>query len=123
MSKAISWQAKKRGTPEAESLDVSSRASEVSFSVPTTSIHKVEADGVRVFYRAAGDPAAPVILLLHGFPASSFMFRELIPRLAIVTASSHQISRVSDLRRFRPNERIFIHSTDWPRQSEPSRKR
>src|SRR5215469_12450019 len=83
MSKAISWQAKKRGTPEAESLDVSSRASEVSFSVPTTSIHKVEADGVRVFYRAAGDPSAPVVLLLHGFPASSFMFRELIPRLAI----------------------------------------
>jgi pimeloyl-ACP methyl ester carboxylesterase len=35
-----------------------------------------------VFYRAAGDSAAPVILLLHGFPASSFMFRELIPRLA-----------------------------------------
>ena len=52
------------------------------FSFPVTSIHKVEADGVRVFYRAAGDPNAPVVLLLHGFPASSFMFRELIPRLA-----------------------------------------
>jgi pimeloyl-ACP methyl ester carboxylesterase len=47
-----------------------------------TSIHKVEADGVNVFYRAAGDPSAPVVLLLHGFPTSSFMFRELIPRLA-----------------------------------------
>jgi pimeloyl-ACP methyl ester carboxylesterase len=47
-----------------------------------TSIHKVAADGVGVFYRAAGDPDAPVILLLHGFPASSFMYRELIPRLA-----------------------------------------
>jgi pimeloyl-ACP methyl ester carboxylesterase len=35
-----------------------------------------------VFYRAAGDPSAPVVLLLHGFPTSSFMFRELIPRLA-----------------------------------------
>jgi pimeloyl-ACP methyl ester carboxylesterase len=46
------------------------------------SIHKVEADGVRVFYREAGDADAPVILLLHGFPSSSFMFRELIPRLA-----------------------------------------
>src|ERR1700680_2754216 len=52
------------------------------FSVPVTSIHNVEADGVRIFYRAAGDPTAPVLLLLHGFPASSFMFRELIPRLA-----------------------------------------
>lgn len=53
-----------------------------SFSVPCTSIHHVEADGVRVFYRAAGDTTAPVVLLLHGFPTSSFMFRELIPRLA-----------------------------------------
>jgi pimeloyl-ACP methyl ester carboxylesterase len=48
---------------------------------PTT-IHNVGADGVNVFYRAAGDTSAPVVLLLHGFPASSFMFRELIPRLA-----------------------------------------
>ncbi|HTD60989.1 MAG TPA: alpha/beta hydrolase [Gemmatimonadaceae bacterium] len=47
-----------------------------------TSIHRIEADGVRVFYRAAGDPKQPVVLLLHGFPASSFQFRELIPRLA-----------------------------------------
>ena len=52
------------------------------FSVPLTSVQKVEADGVEVFYRAAGDPSAPVLLLLHGFPTSSFMFRELIPRLA-----------------------------------------
>jgi pimeloyl-ACP methyl ester carboxylesterase len=51
-------------------------------SIPVTSVHKVEADGVEVFYRAAGDPSAPVVLLLHGFPTSSFMFRELIPRLA-----------------------------------------
>ena len=51
-------------------------------SVPVTSVHRVDADGVRVFYRAAGDANAPVVLLLHGFPASSFMFRELIPHLA-----------------------------------------
>ena len=51
-------------------------------AVPVTSVHKVEADGVNVFYRAAGEPGAPVVLLLHGFPTSSFMFRELIPRLA-----------------------------------------
>jgi pimeloyl-ACP methyl ester carboxylesterase len=50
--------------------------------VPVTSVHKVAADGVEVFYRAAGDPSAPVVLLLHGFPTSSFMFRDLIPRLA-----------------------------------------
>jgi pimeloyl-ACP methyl ester carboxylesterase len=53
-----------------------------TLSIPLTSIHRVEADGVRVFYRAAGEANKPVVLLLHGFPSSSFMFRELIPRLA-----------------------------------------
>jgi pimeloyl-ACP methyl ester carboxylesterase len=50
--------------------------------VPLTSVNRVEADGLSVFYRAAGNADAPVVLLLHGFPSSSFMFRELIPRLA-----------------------------------------
>jgi pimeloyl-ACP methyl ester carboxylesterase len=50
-------------------------------AVPLTSVRSVEADGVKVLYRSAGDPSAPVVLLLHGFPSSSFMFRELIPRL------------------------------------------
>lgn len=50
--------------------------------VPHISIHRLEADGVTVFYREAGPPDAPVVLLLHGFPASSFQYRELIPRLA-----------------------------------------
>jgi pimeloyl-ACP methyl ester carboxylesterase len=50
--------------------------------VPHTSIRRVEADGVNVFYREAGPANAPVMLLLHGFPASSFQYRELIPRLA-----------------------------------------
>jgi pimeloyl-ACP methyl ester carboxylesterase len=47
-----------------------------------TVIHRVEADGINIFYREAGPPDAPVVLLLHGFPTSSFQFRELIPRLA-----------------------------------------
>jgi pimeloyl-ACP methyl ester carboxylesterase len=42
----------------------------------------VEVNGLRTFYRAAGDPAHPVIVLLHGFPSSSHMFRDLIPLLA-----------------------------------------
>src|SRR4029077_15520067 len=50
--------------------------------IPHTSISRVEADGVTVFYREAGPPNGPVILLLHGFPTSSFQYRELIPRLA-----------------------------------------
>jgi pimeloyl-ACP methyl ester carboxylesterase len=39
-------------------------------------------DGLDIFYREAGDPSAPAILLLHGFPTSSHMFRNLMPRLA-----------------------------------------
>ena len=50
--------------------------------LPPTSHHFVEADGVKVFYREAGPADAPVVLLLHGFPTSSFQYRELIPRLA-----------------------------------------
>jgi len=50
--------------------------------IPLTSHHRIEADGVNVFYREAGPADAPVILLLHGFPTSSFQYRELIPRLA-----------------------------------------
>jgi len=38
--------------------------------------------GQNVFYREAGSPASPALLLLHGFPASSHMFRDLIPLLA-----------------------------------------
>jgi pimeloyl-ACP methyl ester carboxylesterase len=47
-----------------------------------TFIRRIKADGVTVFYREAGSPDAPVMLLLHGFPTSSFQYRELIPRLA-----------------------------------------
>ncbi len=47
-----------------------------------TSIRRVSADGVTIFYREAGPANAPVVLLLHGFPTSSFQFRELIPSLA-----------------------------------------
>ena len=50
--------------------------------VPVTHIRRVQADGVNVFYREAGPAEAPVVLLLHGFPTSSFQYRELIPRLA-----------------------------------------
>ncbi|WP_405059329.1 alpha/beta fold hydrolase [Kribbella sp. NBC_01505] len=49
-----------------------------------TKVHHryAEIDGQRLFYREAGAAEAPVVVLLHGFPTSSFMFRELIPRLA-----------------------------------------
>lgn len=44
--------------------------------------HTVEVDGHRLFYREAGDPAAPTVVLLHGYPTSSSMYRHLIPILA-----------------------------------------
>jgi pimeloyl-ACP methyl ester carboxylesterase len=50
---------------------------------PVVHYHTLKVDGVDIFYREAGPPTAPAILLLHGFPASSFMFRNLIPKLAV----------------------------------------
>ncbi len=42
----------------------------------------IKIDGLEIFYREAGDPDHPTLLLLHGFPTSSHMFRDLIPKLA-----------------------------------------
>jgi len=39
-------------------------------------------EGLKIFYREAGDPAKPALVLLHGFPTSSHMYRHLIPALA-----------------------------------------
>jgi len=41
----------------------------------------VDVDGLKVFYREAGNQAGPTVLLLHGFPSASHMFRDLIPQL------------------------------------------
>jgi pimeloyl-ACP methyl ester carboxylesterase len=46
------------------------------------SYQKVDVDGFKIFYREAGAPDAPKLLLLHGFPSASHMFRDLIPLLA-----------------------------------------
>jgi pimeloyl-ACP methyl ester carboxylesterase len=51
-------------------------------TVPVIYYKKENIDGVDVFYREAGPLDAPVVLLLHGFPTSSHMFRNLIPLLA-----------------------------------------
>jgi len=49
---------------------------------PTIQYRSLMVDGVSIFYREAGPAGAPVLLLLHGFPTSSHMFRNLIPLLA-----------------------------------------
>jgi pimeloyl-ACP methyl ester carboxylesterase len=81
MSRILSEQAAKAGDGSEQSKALAGME-DADFTVPLTSVHSVEADGIQIFYRAAGDAAAPVLLLLHGFPTSSFMFRDLIPRLA-----------------------------------------
>jgi pimeloyl-ACP methyl ester carboxylesterase len=47
-----------------------------------TTFHTAQVQGLNVFYRQAGDPSSPKLLLLGGFPASSHQFRDLIPALA-----------------------------------------
>jgi pimeloyl-ACP methyl ester carboxylesterase len=51
-------------------------------SYPVTHHRTVKIDGVNIFYREAGPAKAPAVVLLHGFPTSSHMFRNLIPALA-----------------------------------------
>lgn len=58
-------------------LDPSARA-----ETPQIHYRTVNISGTEIFYREAGNPASPTILLLHGFPTSSHMFRDLIPLLA-----------------------------------------
>jgi alpha-beta hydrolase superfamily lysophospholipase len=49
---------------------------------PTVFYRNVSVDGVSIFYREAGRPDAPTLLLLHGFPSSSRMFEPLLTRLS-----------------------------------------
>jgi pimeloyl-ACP methyl ester carboxylesterase len=56
---------------------------QVRETIKTFPVHyrSISVNGVRIFYREAGPADAPVLLLLHGFPSSSFMFRDLIATL------------------------------------------
>jgi pimeloyl-ACP methyl ester carboxylesterase len=53
-----------------------------SAAQPVVTFHVAKVRGLNIFYREAGPANAPTVLLLHGFPSSSHMFRNLIPRLA-----------------------------------------
>ena len=60
-----------------------SASSTAAPSLPSAVAHRtVAVDGLTIFYREAGPRDAPTVLLLHGFPASSHMYRTLIPALA-----------------------------------------
>src|SRR6516162_7062420 len=55
---------------------------ETKFVIPAVFYRTLSAEGLEIFYREAGPRDAPTVLLLHGFPSSSHMFRNLIPMLA-----------------------------------------
>ena len=69
-------------TATVAAADAPRRAAQTSPAAPTTTYRTVSVDGLKVFYREAGNAKAPAVLLLHGFPTSSHMYRELIPALA-----------------------------------------
>jgi pimeloyl-ACP methyl ester carboxylesterase len=50
--------------------------------MPSIKYRTVDVDAFKIFYREAGEPGAPKVLLLHGFPSAGHMFRDLIPLLA-----------------------------------------
>jgi pimeloyl-ACP methyl ester carboxylesterase len=77
--------------------------------LPVTHHRTADVEGVRIFYREAGAPNAPVVLLLHGYPASSHMFRNLIPALSDryhVIAPDYPAFGQSDV----PDRRTFKYS-------------
>lgn len=65
---------------------MTSTSARTEYPAPTNSTvtryHTANVDGIDIFYREAGPSDAPAVVLLHGFPSSSRMFRNLIPKLA-----------------------------------------
>ena len=84
-------------------------------AVPVIHYRTTRIDGINVFYREAGPVDAPVLLLLHGFPTSSHMFRNLIPLLADryrVIAPDYPGYGQSDMPDRAAFEYSFAHFTD-----------
>ncbi len=63
-------------------LSPKTETNEATTAPPLTAHRSIAIDGLDVFYREAGSREKPTVLLLHGFPTSSHMFRNLIPQLA-----------------------------------------
>lgn len=104
------------GVPElAQGACVPPVTGPAAFSVPVIHYRTADIDGVKVFYREAGPADAPVVLLLHGFPTSSHMFRNLIPLLADryhVIAPDYPGYGQSDAPDHTTFEYSFAHLTD-----------
>jgi len=69
-------------TPAAARPDATRVAAAVQHADTAIHYRTAKVDGLDIFYREAGDPKKPTILLLHGFPSSSHQYRDLIPLLA-----------------------------------------
>ncbi|QAU44402.1 alpha/beta fold hydrolase [Bradyrhizobium guangzhouense] len=67
---------------DAKSAESARGAPAIASASSVTHYRTKEVDGVKIFYRETGPKDAPVLLLLHGFPTSSHMFRNLMPALA-----------------------------------------
>lgn len=63
-------------------MPIASTAASAQTGAVSVRSKTVSVQGIEIFYREAGPSDGPVVLLLHGFPSSSHMFRNLIPRLA-----------------------------------------
>ena len=59
-----------------------------------------DVNGLKVFYRESGHPSDPKLLLLHGYPSASHMFRDLIPQL------SDRFHVVAPIRKFLPDQQL-----------------
>lgn len=72
------------GGSQSNALDQAPRSAAHRDQLDARATHHrtAQVDGVELFYREAGPANAPVVVLLHGFPSSSHMYRNLIPRLA-----------------------------------------
>jgi pimeloyl-ACP methyl ester carboxylesterase len=64
------------------SMTIQASAQDLQSSRRTISYHTVDIDGLKIFYREAGSPDAPALLMLHGFPSSSRMWEPLLSLLA-----------------------------------------
>jgi pimeloyl-ACP methyl ester carboxylesterase len=87
----------------AAKLSNSPSAAGTQVQQPTVHYRTASLDGLDIFYREAGPQDAPVVLLLHGFPTSSRMYRTLIPMLA------------DQFRVIAPDHPAFGHSATPPR--------
>jgi pimeloyl-ACP methyl ester carboxylesterase len=92
-------------------MNMTPQMTAIASPVVPTQYRSAEVDGLNIAYREAGDPASPKLVLLHGFPASSHQYRNLIPALATrfhVIAPDYPGFGNSDM----PDPAVFAYTFD-----------